>query len=147
MALSRAYRQGAGFTLIELMVVVAIVAIIAAIAYPSYQSQVQASRRADGKSMLMQVMQAEERYYTENYKYTTDLVGDLGLDGKGASGNNVLSDDEHYEISAAACGGGGIDECVVLTATAQGPQAGDVCGNLTLDSRGNKTPQNPDECW
>ncbi|WP_018717332.1 type IV pilin protein [Arhodomonas aquaeolei] len=148
-------RSVAGFTLIELMIVVAVLAIIAAIAYPTYQGQVQASRRADGKSMLMQVMHAEERYYTENYSYTTDLDdsgdgGELGLNDGGASAGNVLSDDEFYEISASGCGSG-IGECVQLTASRRGAQQADTeCGNLTMDSLGNRgnTGSAPaDECW
>ncbi len=147
-------KAGLGFTLIELMITVAILAIIVSIAYPSYQEQVRKSRRADGQSMLMQVMQAQERHYTENYTYTTDLdssgdAGELGLDGSGASAGNVLSDEEHYEISAAACGGG-IGECVQLTATPRKDQANDGCGNLTLDSTGDKgrTGSTPlEQCW
>ena len=58
-----------GFTLIELMVVVAIVAILAAIAYPSYRSQIEKTRRADAKAVLMQAAQYMERLYTENGCY------------------------------------------------------------------------------
>jgi len=62
-------RSGLGFTLIELLVVVAIVAILAAIAYPSYRSQVQKTRRADAKAVLMQAAQHMERVYTESGSY------------------------------------------------------------------------------
>lgn len=132
----------AGFTLIELMITVAILAILAAIAYPSYKSQIFKSRRADGKVALTETMQVEERYYTENFTYTTDLSGDIGLAGNSPEG--------WYNVTAAACGGG-IAQCVQLTATAQGDQTNDAqCGNLTLNSlgaRGITGSGSVADCW
>lgn len=58
-----------GFTLIELMIVVAIVGILAAIAYPSYQDSVRKSRRAEGRTALMEVLQQQERYMTQRNTY------------------------------------------------------------------------------
>lgn len=122
-----------GFTLIELMIVVAVVAILAAIAYPSYLEQTRKSRRTDGKVKLMEVMHAQERSYTLNNTYTTDLSA-LGFP---VGGGGVESDEGYYTITAAACGSG-ISSCVSLTATAGAAQESD--GDLTLDSIGNKTP-------
>ena len=120
-----------GFTLVELMIVVVIIGILAMIAYPSYQEHTRKTRRTDGQTKLMEVMQAQERNYTVNHTYVTDL-SQLGYPAA-----TVDSDEGYYRISAAACGGG-ITRCVALTATAQGAQVSD--GNLTLDSIGNKTP-------
>lgn len=120
----------AGFTLIEVMIAVAIIAILAAIAYPLYLNQVQQARRSDGQATLMEVMQAEERHYTLNNTYTTDLDGALGYPA-----DPVGSEEGWYTIAAAACGSG-ITQCVQLTATAQGAQANDACGNISLNSRG-----------
>lgn len=120
-----------GFTLIEIMMVVVIIAILAAFAYPSYQNSVIKSRRADGITMINQVLQAQERYFTGNLTYVADLQV-LGY----SNTSNVPSQDGYYLVTATACGGG-IDECVLVTAAPQGQQASD--GNLSLNSQGSKT--------
>jgi len=142
---SGARRPPSGFTLIELMITVAIVAILAAIAYPAYTEQVAKSRRAEAKAMLMQVMGAQERFYSLNSTYTTSLTTTLGYPDAGSGA--VSSEEDHYRITAAACGGG-IGECVQLTAA---PQIADArCGSLTLDStgvRGESGTSTVQECW
>lgn len=132
-------RTEKGFTLIELMITVAIIAIIAAIAYPSYLNQVRDSRRSDGESALMEMMSAQERYYTDNSAYTTDLTN-VGY----AASSDVATEGGWYKIKATSCGAG-INSCVQLTATGQNDQANDSgCTPLTLDSRGTKGPAG---CW
>ncbi len=125
-----ARKKSTGFTLIELMIVVAIIGIIAAIAYPSYQDQVRKSKRTDGHTKIMDAMARQERFFSENNTYTTDMTA------LGYATDPVDSDNGHYEISGAACDGD-IAQCVKLTATAQGGQASD--GDLTLDSTNAKT--------
>ncbi len=138
-----------GFTLIEVMIVVAIVGILAAIAYPSYQEYVLRTGRADGMSKLMEIMQAQERFYSQNQTYTTNL-GAGGLAYNVAANAAVASNEGRYNVTAAACGGG-IANCVALTATTVGQQANDLkCGNLSLDSRGTKGEtgtQTVQDCW
>ncbi|MEQ9022716.1 MAG: type IV pilin protein [Pseudomonadales bacterium] len=125
--------RSSGFTLVELMIAVVIIAILAAFAVPSYQSFVLESKRAEGTTALMRIMDMQERYYTNQFPptYTTDLDAELGF-----SSDPVITESGYYSISAAACGSG-ITACVQLTATAQTEVAED--GNLTLDSLGNRT--------
>ncbi|MEE9421517.1 MAG: type IV pilin protein [Gammaproteobacteria bacterium] len=120
-----------GFTLIELMIVIAIVAILASIAYPSYQNHVRKSNRVEGKALLMQIIQQQERFKTENLTYAVDL-STIG----GGYANPETTENGHYTISALACAGG-ITVCVNLTAAAVGMQLAD--GNLTLNSNNAKT--------
>jgi type IV pilus assembly protein PilE len=135
------YKQK-GFSLLELMVVVAIVGILAFIAYPGYRSSVLKSHRADATSSLMDAMQREERYYTENNTYVTDLT-QVGL----ASSSNVTTSNGYYKISAQA-DPSGITVAVILTATAVGTQANDTCGTFTLNSNGAKTTSSgSSDCW
>jgi len=139
-----------GFSLIELLIVVAIVGILAAITYPSYQNYVLRSGRADGQAKLMEILQAQERFYSQNQAYTTNL-GTGGLAYGVAADAAVPSEEGRYNIQAAACGGSTIARCVILTATRTGPQAQDnECGNLTIDSRGTKGESGTgtvDTCW
>ena len=66
----RAARNAAGFSLIELMIVVAIIAILSAVAYPSYVKYVQKSRRADALSALAQTQVIFERCYAQSFSYS-----------------------------------------------------------------------------
>lgn len=140
---SRSY--GDGFTLIELMITVAIVAILAAIAYPSYTRHVMKAHRSTGQGKLLEVMQAEERYFTTHDTYTTELKTELGYDEE-----PVPADGGWYTVAADVCSEStDLDQCVVLTATPQNSQTTDTtCGNLTLSSRGEKGSKGSlEECW
>lgn len=132
MTSNRTFQQG--LTLIELMIVIVIVSILAAVAIPSYDNSVRKSRRAEAQSVLTSVMQQQERFFMNNMTYSTDLatVGFTNL-----SSGSVVSENGFYNIAASACGGTPISRCVLLTATPQLAQADD--GNMTLNSRGEKT--------
>lgn len=78
---NRLHRRSAGFSLIELMVVVAIASILLAVAVPSYLYEVRKSRRTDAKTALLDLAGREERYFsTNNFAYTTSLAS-LGYAG------------------------------------------------------------------
>ena len=133
-------RATAGFTLVELLVVLAIMTILATYAYPGYQEHVSKTRRTEGQILLLDVIAKEERFFTENNTYTLDLT-DLGyalnLDGE------LETESGFYDITANACNVGGVDlpitNCVQLTATppAGSPQIND--GSLSINSRNQKS--------
>jgi type IV pilus assembly protein PilE len=117
-----------GFTLIELMIVVAIIGILAVLVYPSYARQVQKSRRAQAKADLTELAQGLEREFTANRDYTgyTLAFTTSPRDAGATVAYNITVD----PISATA---------YQLNAAATGPQAGDLCGDLTLTNTGVKT--------
>jgi type IV pilus assembly protein PilE len=65
----------AGFTLIELMIVVAVIGILAAIGYPSYQCYVDRSQRSSAVAVMMEGSQFMERFFTTNTQYAQDTAG------------------------------------------------------------------------
>lgn len=128
-----------GFTLIELMIVVAIIGILAAVVMPSYRGYVLESQRTDTQGKLLQMIELQERFFIDNFRYTSN-ISDLGY----AANTLVISynGSPAFNVSASACPAAdypdspGLNRCFILTATAQGDQADD--GNLLIDNRGRK---------
>ena len=115
-----------GFTLIEMMIVVAVIGILSAIAYPNYTEYVRRGHRADARAGLLQAAQWLERAATATGLYPTALPANLTW---------ATDTSKRYTISI---GGPATTSTFTLTATPKtpGPQAGDRCGNFTLDHRG-----------
>ena len=62
-------RRAAGFTLIEVMIVVAIVAILAAVAMPAYNEYVMRGRLSDAHAGLMTKRVELEQFFQDNRTY------------------------------------------------------------------------------
>ncbi len=140
----------AGFTLVELMIVVAIVGILAAIAIPAYQDNVRKTRRADAQGALLQFANAMERFYTEQSPFTY-LGAANGGGNTGAPDSAVFVSQSpstgtafyNLTISAAAA------NSYTLSAAPTGAQTSDTCGTLTLTSAGVKgvSSSTVAACW
>lgn len=131
-----------GFTLIEILVVVTIVGILSSMAFSSYREHMLKAHRMDAKSQLLEIMQRQERYFSEKNTYVSDLTS------LGYSASSVNTEGNNYTITAQATDDG-LTDGVVLTATPQGNQADDTyCGWLALSSMGQKTSEaGNDNCW
>jgi type IV pilus assembly protein PilE len=146
-----AQRSPSGFTLIELMVVVAVIAIITAVAYPSYTEHLVKAKRAEGKTALLKAMQLEERAYTSNGTYQTNLVPLFGANAAPVrSGENPA--EGNYDLTAEA--DPDLQQGVKITATPRtGVFSDPDCGVLTLNSVGQRTfastngKGTKDRCW
>lgn len=135
-------KRQAGFTLIELMIVVAVVGILSALAYPSYQEYVRRGHRAEARTALLQAQLWLERSMTATGTYPGVLATSLTSVPNG-----------RYAISYGVTSTGGVVTGYTLTATPQGAQAGDRCGRFGLRHTGERLiDNNPShtllsECW
>ena len=66
-------RRDAGFTLVELLVVIAMITILAAMAVVQYRNSVQRTQEATLKTNLFRMRDAIDQYYADKGKYPSSL--------------------------------------------------------------------------
>jgi prepilin-type N-terminal cleavage/methylation domain-containing protein len=70
-------RRAAGFTLIELMIVVAIIGILAAIAIPAFMDYMKKSKTSEATLQLNKIMKNDKIYFITNAQYVGANGGSL----------------------------------------------------------------------
>jgi type IV pilus assembly protein PilE len=134
------FSRNAGFTLVELMIVVTIVGILSAIAVPAYTSYTTRTHRAAARACVSEATQFMERYYTTNLTYAGAVLA-LGCQTEG--GLNT-----RYTITANTLS----QSTYRVVATPTGAQAtrDTACGTLRVNRAGTRTISGTgdvDECW
>ncbi len=141
--------RSAGFTLMELMVVVAIVGILMAIAIPSYEDFMQRSRRSDGKAALFSAQVEQEKFRGNCNQYATSMGGSTVCDTATPAyqmEHGSTSSEGYYNLAIVA---GANATSFTITATPVGNQVGDDCGTFAIGQDGPVTTgsyANAD-CW
>ena len=127
----------AGFTLIELMVVVLIVAVLATVAFSAYTNNVTATRRKAAAACLIEHGQFMERWYTTRLSYQNANPA-LGC---------ATDLNQFYTFASPSTA-----TTYTITATPKPPQStrDTKCGTLGINQTGTKTKTGTGtvaDCW
>lgn len=139
------FNRNAGFTLMELMIVVAIVGILAALALSGYQWAMVKGRRAAAEGCLQEHAQYMERFFTTNMAYDKDPSNN-------ASAGPTCTQDKiaptFYTVRFVA--GQPTATTYAIEAVPTAAQHDTLCGTLTIDNKGVKTESGTGsvaDCW
>jgi type IV pilus assembly protein PilE len=137
----------AGFTLVELMIVVGIVGILAAIAYPGYTRFVQRTNRTDATKTMQLTAQSLQRCYSQNFTYLGCSINATVV----TTTTKITSPNLYYRLTFPTL----TAQSYTITATPiAAPQTADTpCASFSLASSGAQTAQdssstlNTQACW
>ena len=135
----------AGFSLVELLVVLVIMGVLSAVALPAYTRYVQRGHRTEAMAALLESQHFMERYYSANGQYLSpaNAVPLLPQRLQGIPSQGTV----RYQLSVREA----TVKSYVLQAVPEGSMAGDICGSLTINQTGLRGVLNSTrsvaECW
>jgi type IV pilus assembly protein PilE len=112
----RFHNRNAGFTMIELMVVVVIVAVLAAIAIPIYGKYIKNSRLTEGTGRIGEVITASKAWAQEHPNATGNPVWPAAQNG-GSIGIVDLTSSELFSYAITTGGGDATTTSLVIVAS------------------------------
>jgi len=130
---SRRSLKAAGFTIIELMIVVVIVAILAMIAYPSYEDHMRKGRRSSAQNFLADIATRQQQYMLDARQYA------VGAGALGALNMTVPTEVAPFYTVTIDPAAPTLPPSFMLVATPLPGSRQVPDGALTLDSSGTKT--------
>ena len=88
MKITKLKKKAAGFTLVELVIVIAIVIVLSVVSVPIYRSYVDKAKMTEGYALLATILSAQKAYFSEHgrfLRYTLDTNYNevLGVDARG----------------------------------------------------------------
>ena len=111
----------AGFSLVELMIVVGIIGILASLGMPKLQKFLAKARQSEAKTKLTQIYTLNEMWFLDNSTYISDL-GNLGYV---ASGSGALYTEPVITLGTSA---------TTYTATVSLASGKNLCSNVSVDN-------------
>lgn len=146
-------RAAAGFSLIELMIVVAIAAILAAIAYPSYTRYIERARRSDAQAVLSTGQAILERCYAQTFDYRKVSNGSSECPQlSGDPTHPTVSDGGYYGMSVASSSTSAYTlQAIPLAGSSQ--VRDNTCASISINSASTRAAvdasgaDQSEECW
>lgn len=160
----------AGFSLLELMIVVVVVGVLASVAYPAFTDAILKGRRAQARVAIAELMQQEERFMTQRNCYLAfstaadavataeasvecGITADFAVPFRPYAGDRAT--DAAYLLSSRACLDGSVAlslrECVSVEGRPlrPDPQAGVLWMSSTgaRGCTGSASLSRPTLCW
>ena len=131
------HRHQHGFSLMEALITVTILGILAATATVGYSRYAERAHRSEAKSVMLDLSQRLERYYTDENTYdgfsAPAPLRQVPTEGGRAQTYSIriATDDQSFEIIASPTGA----------------QVHDKCGELSTDHAGRHASEGGADCW
>jgi type IV pilus assembly protein PilE len=137
----------AGFSLIELLIVITVVAIITSIAAPGWRAHVLASHRTEAVAMLMHIATRQEQFRIQQHRYAATKE----LTTAPPAGLGIFNTGKHYILTAAA---NDHEFTALAIVNAKSTQADDkICWLFGVDETGRRWSESSTgkisttQCW